>query len=124
MSPRLLLLALLLPVVAAEARLLLLPPVIVVEPALTSTDPQPVGTGLESAFTAHMTADDVARGIYALAAPDAPLPLTAEQRATIGPLLQEGATLRARLGELRMTRRAKREAWLTTGTALASARPQ
>lgn len=109
--------------VLVEARLLLGGRAVVVEPVSTATEPAAVGADLESAFTAHMTADDVARGIYGLSAPGAPLPLTAEQRAAVAPLLEDGARLRAQLGELRMKRRERREAWLVTGAALAEARP-
>jgi hypothetical protein len=78
-------------------------------------------TSIEPAFLAHMTADDVARGVYALAAVEGTVALTDPQRATIGPLLREGADLRARLGELRGQRRAAREAWMVDGAGIAGA---
>ncbi|MDP2310249.1 MAG: hypothetical protein Q8P18_29810 [Pseudomonadota bacterium] len=76
---------------------------------------------IEPAFLGHMTADDVARGVYALAAQQGALALTDAQRVTMTPLLREGADLRARLGVLRTERRAAREAWMVHGTGLVSA---
>lgn len=111
-------------VVAVEARLLLDrgPAVLLVAPD-TAVPTAPVAPELESAFTAHMTADDVARGIYALAAPGTPLPLSETQAATIGPLLTEGAALREQLGELRMARRAHRDAYVADMATLLTEAP-
>ncbi len=100
------------------------PGVVVAPPATRVTapaaTPAPEATdAIEPSFLAHMTADDVARGVYALAAAEGPVALTTDQRARIRPLLEEGAALRARLGELRTERRRAREAWLVTGTQLA-----
>lgn len=81
-----------------------------VEHPVLAADPR-----LESSFAAHMTTDDVARGVYALsgrASSDA-VALTPEQRAAIHPLLVEGAALRARLGNLREARRAARARLIT-----------
>ena len=75
--------------------------------------PLPPDLRLEPSFAAHMTTDDVARGVYALAAEAGPVALTAEQRVTIHPLLVEGAALRARLGDLREARRAARARLIT-----------
>lgn len=82
--------------------------------------PEAAGDGVEPAFLAHMTADDVARGVYGLAEVDGAVALTADQRARIRPMLEEGAALRARLGALRAERRAARDAWVAGGATLAA----
>ncbi len=98
-------------------------PGVVIAPAVTRVAAfAPVAeTRVEPGFLAHMTADDIARGVYALAAVEGAVALTDPQRATIGPLLREGADLRARLGELRGRRRAAREAWMIHGAGIVSA---
>jgi hypothetical protein len=74
-------------------------------PAHPTVPPDP---RIEASFAAHMTTDDVARGVYGLAAEQGAVALTAEQRASIRPLLVEGAALREELGALREARRAAR----------------
>jgi hypothetical protein len=64
----------------------------------------------DAAFLAHVTADDVARGVWALAEERGELALSPEQRASLAPLLMEGAETRRRLGELRAARRVTAEA--------------
>lgn len=98
-------------------------PGIVVAPADTRVPAPAIADtrSIEPAFLAHMTADDVARGVYALAAQEGAVALTDAQRGTIGPLLREGAELRARLGGLRGARRGAREAWMIDGTGLVAA---
>ncbi|MDP2313313.1 MAG: hypothetical protein Q8P41_10440, partial [Pseudomonadota bacterium] len=81
----------------AEARLLTRsarPGVVVTAVDTTVAPPvaSAVGT-LEPAFLAHMTADDVARGVYALAAAEGAVALTTDQKAAIAPALREGAEL-------------------------------
>lgn len=86
---------------------------------------------IRMAATAALTADDIARGVWALAAADgaesasregqgAP-PLSDPQRATLGPLLATAARSRAALGERRMARRAAERALLADGVALVEA---
>ncbi len=95
---------------------------VIVTPGATSVPLRAAAEGspLEPDFLAHMTADDVARGVYGLAAVEGVLALSSAQRGSIGPFVGEGAALRARLGELRMARRAAREAWLVDGTELSA----
>jgi hypothetical protein len=69
-------------------------------------------SGLEPGFLAHMTPDDVARGVWALADERGAVALTAEQRAALAPLIAEGAATRERLGLLRAERQAEESAWL------------
>jgi hypothetical protein len=100
--------------------------VVVTPPTSTTVAPAPVVpiAGLDDAaaaeFLAHMTADDVARGVYALAGDAGAATLTDAQRDAIAPLLKEGASLRAELGELRMARRAARESWQADVASMAT----
>lgn len=129
---RLLLLVLAAGVCLAEARVLagrggaglvlVVPDTRAEAPETRAETPTAAGTdNIQAAFLAHMTSDDVARGVYGLAAETGEVALTEAQRATIRPLLVEGADLRARLGELRAARRAAREAWLTAGGGMVEA---
>jgi hypothetical protein len=81
------------------------------EPALAADPTSPT-------FLAHMTADDVARGVYGLGAETGAVALSPAQRGAIAPLLRDGAALRTRLGELRMERRTAREAWEADGARI------
>lgn len=110
-------------VCVAEARLLRrVPgrPVVLIRAATAGPAPDG-GHGIEPAFARHMTPDDVARGVWALATAEGPLALTVEQRATLGPLLAEGTEARLRLGELRTARRATVAAQLGDHAALVEA---
>lgn len=83
------------------------------------------------AFAGGTTADDVARGVWALAPrpegqrgdkatePPRSLVLTDAQRAALAPLLRDGAEARRALGEARAARRAAETALLEDATALA-----
>lgn len=75
-------------------------------------------------FAAHMTPDDVARGVWALAdGGDAAgvAALTPDQRAALAPLMRDGQAQRARVSALRAKRQAAESAWLASGAALAAA---
>lgn len=64
--------------------------------------------GIEAEFAAHMTWDDVARGVWGLGAETGAVALDAAQREAILPLLREAQASRAALGEKRAVRAAVR----------------
>lgn len=74
-----------------------------------------------AAILAELTADDVARGVWALAATTDGPALTAEQRARLAPEVATASQLRADLGERRTAQRTAERALLTDGVSLAEA---
>lgn len=72
---------------------------------------------------AVLTADDVARGVWALAGADGPVALRPEQRSGIGEALAAGERARKRVGELRTRHRAERAAAVETGREIAARLP-
>ena len=88
-------------------------------PAPTWAAPEPL-VGVDPAVLARLTADDVARGVWALAAgPDGP-PLSPEQRATLAPSFDRARTHRDRVSALRTERRAAALAHARAATPLAA----
>jgi hypothetical protein len=77
---------------------------------------------LEDVFTGSLTADDVVRGLSALAAGQGP-GLSAEQAKTLGPLVQQGVVQRSQLEELREQRRQQTKVMLGDGSRIVGLLP-
>lgn len=77
---------------------------------------------LEDAFTGSLTADDVVRGLAALAAGQGP-GLSAEQAQTLGPLVQQGVVQRRQLEELREQHRQQTKVMLGDGSRIVGLLP-
>lgn len=89
----------------------------------TPQAPKAVNSPLEDAFTGSLTADDVVRGLSALAAGQGP-GLSAEQAKVLGPLVQQGAVQRRQLEELREQRRQQTKIMLGDGSQIVALLPR
>ena len=74
-----------------------------------------------AAALAELTADDLARGVWALGSTTSAPELTGTQRAQLAAVVDEAARLRSDLGEHRMAQRAAQRTLLADGVALAGA---
>lgn len=90
---------------------------VLVLPAASDRAPADADPRLEPIFQAQLTADDVARGVWALSRGEGP-GLSAEQRAALLPLSLRGRDARVEVDRLRASRRAHRAALRDSGLAL------